>query len=157
MTDNLFGDRKEKNSLILQDGVDHCLCNDKAVWVHHAILSTNLSCKSRERWAQNCILIEKTTADKKQPLTDDVVPDLLSDGDRPHSVGRDEPGEDGHGVFLYTWKRNTQVIFTARSAASAENAKQFYRKRRKTVIEFSKNMSFTIRGQTSAAAFEQKR
>lgn len=47
---NFSGERKEKNSLILQDGFDHCLCNDKAVGVHHAILSTNLSCtyKSRE-------------------------------------------------------------------------------------------------------------
>lgn len=61
VTNNFSGDRKEKNPLILQDGFHHCLGNDKAVWVHHAILSTNLSCahKSKERWAQTCILTKK--------------------------------------------------------------------------------------------------
>lgn len=30
-------------SLLLQDGEDYRLCNDKAVWVHHAVLATYLS------------------------------------------------------------------------------------------------------------------
>lgn len=33
----------DRNSLLLQDGEDYWLCNDEAVWVHHAILSTYLS------------------------------------------------------------------------------------------------------------------
>lgn len=33
----------DRNSLLLQDGEGYRLCNDKAVWVHHAILSTYLS------------------------------------------------------------------------------------------------------------------
>lgn len=47
--------QKEKSSLILQDGFDHRLCNDEAVWIHHAILSTDLSCtyRSSEQWARN--------------------------------------------------------------------------------------------------------
>lgn len=44
----------------------------------------------------------RKTADLKHHLTNNVVPDLFRDGDRPHGVGRDEPGEDGHRIFLYT-------------------------------------------------------
>lgn len=44
-----LGDGEEKNSLILQDGLDHSLCDDKAVWVHHAVLSANLSCTPESR------------------------------------------------------------------------------------------------------------
>lgn len=34
-------------------------------------------------------------------LTNNVVPDLFSDGDGPHSIRRDKPGEDGHRILLY--------------------------------------------------------
>lgn len=34
-------------------------------------------------------------------LTNNVVPDLFSDRDGPHSIRGDKPGEDGHRIFLY--------------------------------------------------------
>lgn len=47
--DGLLLSKMKRNSLLLQDGEYYQLCNDKAVWVHHAILSTYLSCTD-ERW-----------------------------------------------------------------------------------------------------------
>lgn len=41
----------DRDSLLLQDGKDDRLCEDKAVWIHHAILSTYLSCRD-DRWVQ---------------------------------------------------------------------------------------------------------
>lgn len=103
------GKRKQNNSLFLQDGFDNRLCNHKAVWVHHAILSTDLSCayKNRGYWAAFPSNICRKTGDFKN-LTNNVVPDLFSDWDGPHSIRRDKPGEDGHGIFLYAWKRQSR-------------------------------------------------
>lgn len=39
----------DRNSLLLQDSEGYRLCNDKAVWVHHAIFSTNLSYTKQKR------------------------------------------------------------------------------------------------------------
>lgn len=99
------------NSLLLQDGEDDRLCDDEAVGIHHAVLAANLGCAHDRRcrdpvrmdddddsqlfhsWEQRALL-----------LTDNVVPDLLRDGDGLHRVWGDVLGEDADGIFFDAWK-----------------------------------------------------
>lgn len=112
----------DRNSLLLQDAEDDRLRDDKAVWVHHAILSAYLSytggrhyCTRDDHLKMNDFQLlwlkaEHVAANpcgRGPCLTDYVVSDLLCDGDRPHSIRRDVLSEDGHCIFLYTWKIQT--------------------------------------------------